>query len=54
MIRYIFHATKLLPYLVCQIVARHCLNACNVSTLHVACDKVGFQYDAQIIFSIIF
>ena len=27
--------------LVCQLVARHYLNACNISTLHVACDKVG-------------
>ena len=31
--RYICHATKMLPYLVYQLVAQHCLNACNISTL---------------------
>ena len=24
-----------------QLVVRHCLDACEVSTLHVGCDKVG-------------
>ena len=44
---------KLLSYLVFQLVARHCLNACDISTL--ACNKHELsKYDVKIIFSLLY
>ena len=39
---------KLSFYLVFQLVARHYLNACDISTL--SCDKVRLKYDVKTVF----